>query len=100
PCENVTAEVVDGTGPGRFFERPNFGQVEALAQYDFGRAERPQEVAFLFLARQRDTVIAQLGQDVDGHAAPPTGRAVDDHRAAARGQTVVLHELDGLRCGE
>ena len=100
PREQVAAETVDRAGKDRLVERTDLGEVDRLPQANLLRAQAAQIRACIFLAGDRDDVIAPLGEDLDGHAADAAGRSGHGHRSLVGLEPGVLHEHDRLRRGE
>ena len=83
PRKHVAADIVDGAGPLRCFERPR-AEVDRFAQQDARGAELLQIRVGALLAGQRDDFVAAAREHVDREAADAAGCAGHDDRAAVR----------------
>src|SRR6267378_5984615 len=100
PSEDLSAEVVDGAGPGCLVQGFDSLQIQVLSQKNFPGAQLFQPVGFAFLPGERDDVIAELGQRRNGDRADAAGGAVHDHLPALRLEPVLLHAHDTDAGGE
>ena len=99
PGEHVAAEVVDGAGPKRFFQRA-LAEVELLPEQHAARTELTEIRLSLAFAAQCHDFVTAPGEHVDREAADAARGAGDDDRPATRDLPVLLHAVYGQCRGE